>query len=346
MTDLALALEPTGALSLSIEGGGSLGLGADGYVGSAFSPQVEVTEIEGGHRVAVTYRTAEGLRTDTFDVLDGEQGPPGAQGPQGTKGDTGDTGPQGEAGPQGPKGDVGPQGPQGPKGEKGPKGDTGATGPQGEDGADGFSPTVSVQTITGGHEVTITDDTGAHSFDVMDGSDAEAGLVLLEYGKSTWADFESAYDANRVVYCLAEVAYSYRLAFMAYRTSSDVEFQYYRTVEKKSATQQGDEVYIYKLNNKSSWTTIVRQNYTKIVAGTGLTSTYSAGTLTLKSTPATTSKLGGVKVGTGLSVATDGTLSASSGLPTVSSADDGKVLTVVNGAWAASELQGAAGVSF
>ena len=214
------------------------------------------------------------------------------------------------------------------------------------DGADGFSPTVDVQAITGGHEVAITDTQGPHTFDVMDGSDAEAGLVLLEYGKSTWADFESAYDANRVVYCLAKVSYGYRLAFMAYRTSSDVEFQYYRTVDKKSATQQGDEVYIYKLNSKSSWTTIVRQNYTKIAAGTGLTSTYSAGTLTLKSTPATTSTLGVVKVGTGLSVASDGTLSASGGLPTVSSADNGKVLMVVNGEWAASELQGAAGVSF
>ena len=110
MTDLALALEPTGALSLSLEGGGSLGLGADGYVGSAFSPQVELIEIEGGHRVAVTYRTAEGLRTATFDVLDGERGPMGPTGPQGPKGDTGDTGPQGERGPMGP---TGPQGPQG-----------------------------------------------------------------------------------------------------------------------------------------------------------------------------------------------------------------------------------------
>ena len=110
MTDLALALEPTGALALSLEGGGSLGLGADGYVGSAFSPRVEVTEIDGGHRVAVTYRTPEGLRTDTFDVLDGERGPMGPTGPQGPKGDTGDTGPQGVQGPMGP---TGPQGPQG-----------------------------------------------------------------------------------------------------------------------------------------------------------------------------------------------------------------------------------------
>lgn len=154
-------------------------------------------------------------------------------------------------------------------------------------------------------------DSGNGGWWIYRGYDSDTGMILLEYGKSTWADFESAYDANRIVYCLAKVAYGYRLAFMAYRTSSDVEFQYYRTVEKKSATQQGDEVYIYKLNNESRWTTIVRQNYTKIAAGTGLTSTYAAntGTLTLTLPPATASTLGGVKVGTGLSIASDGTIS-------------------------------------
>jgi hypothetical protein len=67
---------------------------------------------------------------------------------------------------------VGPRGPQGPTGPQGPKGDTGETGPTGPAGSDGYSPTVSVQTITGGHEVTITDAAGAHSFEVMDGEDA------------------------------------------------------------------------------------------------------------------------------------------------------------------------------
>lgn len=47
------------------------------------------------------------------------------------------------------------------------------TGPQGPAGANGYSPTVDVQAITGGHEVTITDAQGAHSFDVMDGSSYE-----------------------------------------------------------------------------------------------------------------------------------------------------------------------------
>lgn len=54
-------------------------------------------------------------------------------------------------------------------GLKGAKGDKGNTGNPGQDG---FSPEITVETITGGHRVTITDadhPTG-QSFDVMDGS--------------------------------------------------------------------------------------------------------------------------------------------------------------------------------
>lgn len=57
----------------------------------------------------------------------------------------------------------------GPQGEKGDKGDPGPTG------SDGVSPTVDVAEITGGHRVTITDATGAHSFDVADGEQGETG---------------------------------------------------------------------------------------------------------------------------------------------------------------------------
>lgn len=56
------------------------------------------------------------------------------------------------------------------------KGDTGATGAQGAQGIPGVSPTVTVTDITGGHRITITDaeHPGGISFDVMDGSDADA----------------------------------------------------------------------------------------------------------------------------------------------------------------------------
>lgn len=97
---------------------------------------------------------------------------PGIVGPRGPKGDTGATGPQGEQGPRGEQGIQGPQGETGPKGDTGATGATGPQGPTGPAGSDGYSPTVSVQSITGGHEVTITDAQGAHSFEVMDGEDA------------------------------------------------------------------------------------------------------------------------------------------------------------------------------
>ena len=47
---------------------------------------------------------------------------------------------------------------------------------------------------------------------------------------------------------------------------------------------------------------------------------------------ATSSYLGVVKAGSGLSVAADGTLSATAELPAVTSSDNGKVLMVVDGA--------------
>lgn len=50
----------------------------------------------------------------------------------------------------------------------------------GEPGEDGYSPTVEVDKITGGHQVTITDKDGPHQFDVMDGEGGgSAGDVVF-----------------------------------------------------------------------------------------------------------------------------------------------------------------------
>ena len=48
---------------------------------------------------------------------------------------------------------------------------------QGRDGEDGFSPEITVQDITNGHRVTITDAGGTHTFDVMDGEPGEPGAT-------------------------------------------------------------------------------------------------------------------------------------------------------------------------
>ena len=55
---------------------------------------------------------------------------------------------------------------------------TGATGPQGKpgaDGKDGYSPTVATQAISNGTRVTITDASGAKSFDVLNGAEGPQG---------------------------------------------------------------------------------------------------------------------------------------------------------------------------
>ena len=158
-----------------------------------YSPRILVRDVTDGKELVITdYNGSQTVKI--LNGTDGAKGDTGATGPQGPKGDTGEigaTGPQGPkgdtgaTGPQGPKGDTGATGPQGPKGDtgatgatgpQGPKGDTGETGatgpqgPKGADGTDGVSPTVTVTDINGGHRVTITDATGAKTFDVMDGA--------------------------------------------------------------------------------------------------------------------------------------------------------------------------------
>ena len=118
-----------------------------------------------------------------------------------------------------------------------------------------------------------------------------AALAMMSYGHSTWDDFITAYNANKIVYCRASSnnnpasGSQNRLAFMAYVNSdtapTNVEFQYYRSVNAHSATQQGDQVFVYKLDKTSGWSVTVREAYTKIVAGSGLQSSYSNGTITI-----------------------------------------------------------------
>ena len=117
------------------------------------------------------------------------------------------------------------------------------------------------------------------------------GLTFLSYGNSTWADFLAAYTARRVVYCRASSnsnpasGSQTRLAFMAYvnnaENPTEVEFQYYRSVATHSDSQQGDQVFVYKLTKTGGWSVTTRNAFTKIVAGTGLTSSYSNGVLTI-----------------------------------------------------------------
>lgn len=158
---------------------------------------------------------------------------------------------------------------------------------------------------------------------------ASKRMVILSYGSSTWTDFINAYNSNAVVYCRASSnsnpasGAQTRMAFMAYvnsATPTSVEFQYYRSVSSHSVSQQGDQVFIYKLDKNSGWSVTTREASTKINVSTGLSSSYSNGVLTITN--------------------------AQTGLPAVTSSDEGKILRVVSGAWAVATLSNAAGVSF
>lgn len=143
-------------------------------------------------------------------------------------------------------------------------------------------------------------------------------MVVLSYGSSVWDDFINAYNNHVIVYCRASsnsnpaTGAQGRMAFMAYVNNGDnpteVEFQYYRSVSSHTASQMGDQVFIYKLNKTTGWSVTTREAGIKEIktSGTGnLSVAYSSNKVTL-----------------------------SGGLPAVTSADNGKILKVVNGEWA------------
>ena len=117
------------------------------------------------------------------------------------------------------------------------------------------------------------------------------GMYIASYGSSTYAEILAAYQANKVVYCRASSnnppssGAQNRMAFLAYvnnsTTPTEFEFQYYRSVATHSDSQQGDQVFVYKLNSSTGWSVTTREAYTKITTGTGLSKSYSNGTLTL-----------------------------------------------------------------
>lgn len=181
-----------------------------------------------------------------------------------------------------------------------------------------------VRSVDGGESIWSTDywdaapadwnaTTGANR--ILNKPTIPGPMAMLSYGTSTWADFEAVYPTNRVVYCKASsnsnpaTGTQSRMAFMAYINNPDiasatsVEFQYYRSVSSHSDSTQGDEVYVYTLNKSTGWSVIKRNAYTKIVAGSNMTSSYSSGTLTLNATVPTTKNL---VAGSGISI-TEGT---------------------------------------
>lgn len=107
---------------------------------SGISPIVKVTSITGGNKVEIT--DANG--TKIFNVMHGTNGTNGKDGANGLDGKDG------------------------------------TNGLNGTNGVDGVSPTLSVEAISGGHRVSITDVNGTQTFDVMDGQNGADGSGVTE----------------------------------------------------------------------------------------------------------------------------------------------------------------------
>ena len=161
------------------------------------------------------------------------------------------------------------------------------------DGADGTSTYVEAD------DLATVATSGSYN-DLTDKPSVMSGLVEMSYGEANaWAKFIAAYQAKQVVYCRASSnadpgsGSQTRKAFMAYVNSEDsptqVEFQYYRSVSSHTDAQQGDQVFVYLLTNANggTWSVTTRNAFSKVVAGTNMTSSYSSGTITLNATQPT-----------------------------------------------------------
>lgn len=152
-----------------------------------FSPIVSVEDIPGGHEVTITDEQGN----HSFDVMDGAPGEDGAPGKDGKDGITPEistaavTLSPGSSAYANISGTVEqplitfgiPRGDTGAAGKDGTDGKDGKDGKNGTDGKDGISPDVTVTTITGGHQVSITDAGGTETFNVMDGAPGQPGTT-------------------------------------------------------------------------------------------------------------------------------------------------------------------------
>ena len=210
-------------------------------------------------------------------------------------------------------------------------------------------PVTSVNGETGAVNLSIPTKTS----DLTNDAGFITGMTILSYGNSTWDNFITAYNANKVVYCRASSnsnpasGSQTRLAFMAYvndaTTPTNVEFQYYRSVSSHTESQQGDQVFVYKLDKSSGWSVTTREASVKVAYSNGITGTYSNGVMTLKHantaiTAQTTQGLYPITIDAYGHITGYGSAVTIPSIPSVTSSDNGKVLTVVDGAWAAANL--------
>lgn len=162
------------------------------------------------------------------------------------------------------------------------------------------------------------------------GGGGSTGLFEAVYGVTTYADVVQAIADQKIVYCRVSPSGASRMAFLAYIGSSNVEFQYYRSLSNHSASNQTDEVYVYTVSS-SGWTTTTRLAGIKYIAGTNMSQSYNSSnsTLTFNATmPTVDQTYDGTSTNAQSGTAVAGAIAGVNQVPASTSSDSGKVLTV------------------
>ena len=260
------------------------------------SPTVTITEITRGHRVKIT--DAEHPNGQNFDVMDGFNGTNGANGIDGHSPYIDPTTNTwwyfDDASGLWVDSNVDPD------------------GYPGTAGADGYSPVVTITTITGGHRVTITDKTHpqGQSFDVMDGEDGQGGGDT----KTVYREYDSMFDDDPgITITSSNPNYATAATIAAGIVNDDIRDVQFTDVYTFDVYRL---VYYSNVTPETLMFACVKSDRVKFCTMTG-----TSGKPTYSSVPI-------------------------SGLPTVTASDNGKFLRVVNGTWAAETVPSYQGGSY
>lgn len=284
--------------------------GKDGSPGKDGAPGADGT----------TFTPSVSAAGDLSWTNDGGKANPAPVNIKGPKGDTGPTGPQGETGPQGPTGATGPQGPQGPAG------DNANVTKDAVVGALGFTPIgaddVPVKSVNGQTGAVKT----SWYFNVT-------GSVASPATTQTVAQIVAAQEAGFAPICSATFSDFQGLpATLPALLISDMV-----CVFGGIGSTGGDVFYLTVMIDGAGTLTAKTDD----VAAKGDIPTIPT---SLKNPNALSIKIGNTTTSYDGSAAKN--VEIPRDVPAVTTADNGKILRVVNGAWAAAELFSAGGVSF
>lgn len=93
------------------------------------------------------------------------------------------------------------------------RGKEGEPGQPGQPGNDGVSPTVAVTAITGGHRVTITDASGAHTFELKNGADGKMSFEDLTAEQKETLKGDPGATGNGIKSAVLNANYTLTLTF-------------------------------------------------------------------------------------------------------------------------------------